>query len=143
MSSSEAPDPPSPGRDPGDSHAVLSRAEELKIALAVACGFGEQGATENQVESVCEWARRARIGQVTLDLLLDGLVLPVGFCKGQPVFRAVEDAIPPVELIRLRAGLAQIEQRYGARKAGEVTAPKEPLHSVRDRTTATPEVDYR
>ena len=115
MSPSDAPNPSSADPAPGDSDAVLTRGEELKIAIALKYGFGQRQVTEDEIEAVCEWARRVRIDQTMLELLLDGLVLPVGFRERQPVFRAVEGAMSPVEVIQFHAGLDQVEQRYARR----------------------------
>ena len=104
------PGPVATGHRPGEVPELLTLQEIDKLIVLTAAGFDPQPVTDDVLEKVMAWARKARAGESLLNLLLMGHIVPVGFKDGEPGFRTTAGTLSPQSTESLLATLQRIDE---------------------------------
>ncbi len=93
--------------------AFQTRAEELRLSLALAWGIRPQPVCDDHLQPVLDWAYGVQVEVETIHLVLAGLLVP---CSVQPDgkirFCAVEFFLPPANVGEYRSNLKAVQRGW-------------------------------
>jgi hypothetical protein len=101
----------------GQENDFLTAREIDRLIVAASVGWVPQPMTEQDAGSVVEWARRVRIDQALLAVVLDGSTVPAGMKDGQLSFTPVS-MLPKPQADALRAKLEEVDKMYASMAEG-------------------------